>query len=106
MKLTLTKRLWVAVLTAMAMLVTLAGPGWAATTYTVTKDGAGADENIQPITVNGTDYTTLSDLVNNLASGEDNTVNVGAGTYYLAKTLDLNAGVKLIGAGAGTIRAR
>ena len=99
MKHTVTPRFFLALLLALLTL-TLAAPARAAT-YNVTKDGDGTDEKIQTITVNGTDYATLSSLVNNGVTSGD-TVNVGAGTYYLTDTLSFGAGVKLIGAGAGT----
>ena len=93
-----TTRSFLAALAAL-MLLAFAGPSWAAV-YTVTYAGYG--ENITYTVDGGPSQTgTLSGLVNGLVSGGDNTVNVGKGTYTLGTSLKLQAGVKLIGAGAG-----
>ena len=75
----------------------LAGPACAAV-YTVTKDGDGQDEKIQPILTPQGTFTTLSDLVfRGLADGD--TVHLGKGKYVLGDTLTLSHGATLIGAG-------
>ena len=99
MQQTATTRLWLALLTAMAMLVALPGPARAAV-YVVTYTGTGEDITYTKDGVADMTHSTLSSLVNTLPSGQYHTVNVGEGTYYLENTLTLKAGVKLTGAGA------
>ncbi|MBQ4418279.1 MAG: hypothetical protein II870_01480, partial [Synergistaceae bacterium] len=66
----------------------------AATTYRVTKNGTGTDDNVV-ILPNTTSYTKLSDLISGDVLKGGDIVEIGAGTYTLSATLKINKKITL-----------